>query len=631
MKSSRLLLVFLFLFCLSDSLFAQKKRVLFLSSYNHSFPTVIKQIQGIESVLLHDEVLLDIEYMDTKRVDINYIKKDFYNLLEKKLLKLKPYDVLLVGDDNALRFAVEYQQKLFGNIPIVFFAINNESYAMEVAKQDNITGVIEKADMKETIDIIKKIHVDTNIIAITDNTSTGIGIANSFKKYLDDSIELLSFSNISFDEFSSVLDSYDDSVFLMLSAFLDKNGNRKEFYDSVDFLTKITEKPVYHLYEHGIGQGLIGGKVVMFTKQASLASLMVKDILDGKPISKISYISQSPNEYLFDFDRLEEFDIDASVLPKESIIINQPEKFYDKYYFELLVLLISIVIVAFVVILYFYIRLAKSTKNLKELNANLENIVNEKVGQLRQKDQLLIQQSKLASMGEMMGNIAHQWRQPLNIISLKKDILVDKYYDKQLSDDLVEEFEDDVDNTVQYMSKTIDDFRNFFSPSRQKELFSLKKAIDDSLNIIKASLINNYIKIIVEIEKDCFVNGYKNEFQQVLLNIINNSKDAILSAREKKTIKEGIVRIIVLDKEDEVFIDICDNAGGIPDDIIEKIFEPYFTTKFKSKGTGIGLYMSKMIIENSMHGYIFATNRNEGACFSIKLHKYTENSVCTKE
>jgi signal transduction histidine kinase len=253
----------------------------------------------------------------------------------------------------------------------------------------------------------------------------------------------------------------------------------------------------------------------------------------------------------------------------------------------------------------------------------LKKEIEKQVKQLREKDEILIAQSRHAAMGEMIGNIAHQWRQPLNMLSLKKTLLVDYYYDGDLSDDLVEEYDNKVDEIVQYMSKTIDDFRNFFSPKKVKEPFGLKKALDDSLNIVMASLKNNYIKLDMYIEDDCEIYGYKNEFQQVVLNIINNAKDAIITAKsEKHLIDDGQIIIVVKYLKDEVFIDITDNAGGIPSDIINKIFDPYFTTKFQSQGTGIGLYMSKMIIEKNMNGRLTARNSDHGACFSIDLKSH---------
>jgi PAS domain S-box-containing protein len=249
----------------------------------------------------------------------------------------------------------------------------------------------------------------------------------------------------------------------------------------------------------------------------------------------------------------------------------------------------------------------------------LKNKVQKQNDELKDKEQLLISQSRLAAMGEMIGNIAHQWRQPLNMLSLKKTILVDDYYDNSITKEDVEKYDTEVDNIIQHMSQTIDDFRNFFLPSKAKEVFSLKLSIEDAIKILYTSLENNYIKFEQYIEKDYNIYGYKSEFQQVVLNIVNNAKDAILMAKDKKLITIGNIILVVKNINNKIFVDITDNGGGIKHDILDKIFEPYFSTKFETQGTGIGLYMSKMIIEKNMNGKLLARNTDHGACFSIEL------------
>jgi PAS domain S-box-containing protein len=267
-------------------------------------------------------------------------------------------------------------------------------------------------------------------------------------------------------------------------------------------------------------------------------------------------------------------------------------------------------------------------ESLQDLNKNLENKVEEQLSKLRRSEQLLIEQSKLASMGEMIGSIAHQWRQPLNTLSLRKEMLISDYEDNRLTDEIVAQYSENVDNTLQYMSRTINDFRNFFMPSKEKVRFNIFEVIKSVNSIISAQLKANEIKLVIENKnsEDIFIYGYPNEFKQVIINLINNSKDAILLNK----IKNGRIDIKIKEPKEFILnILVCDNGGGIKEDIIFKVFEPYFTTKFKSQGTGIGLYMSKTIIEKNMDGELTVNNTENGACFKIsfdlELNKDIEN------
>lgn len=235
--------------------------------------------------------------------------------------------------------------------------------------------------------------------------------------------------------------------------------------------------------------------------------------------------------------------------------------------------------------------------------------------QLQEKQAQLIQQSRLASMGEMIGNIAHQWRQPLNALGL----VVQKigfYYERELLDE--KKLHDSMDkciNLIDGMSETIDDFREFFNPNRIKDNFSVNDAVEKAYVIVEPVFKNQNINYKLVAEDEFFVNGFKNEFSQVILNLLNNAKDALLESEEKiKTILINITQ-----EEGKVKVQVIDNAGGIPKETLKKIFDPYFTTKDEGQGTGLGLYMSKMIVEDHMSGQLNATNMIDGMLFEITI------------
>jgi len=232
-----------------------------------------------------------------------------------------------------------------------------------------------------------------------------------------------------------------------------------------------------------------------------------------------------------------------------------------------------------------------------------------------------IQQAKMAAMGEMIGNIAHQWRQPLNALSALNVGLGMKHKRGTFDDEEMEKFKKKSNEIIQNMSTTIDDFRNFFQPDKVKEFFNINTAIAGAIRFVSDSYHQHNIEVILDLKKNIMVDSYKNELMQVLLNIFNNSKDAIV----EKQIKNPKIFISTVESEGQLIIHIQDNAGGVEEKILERIFEPYFTTKFQSHGTGIGLYMSKMIIENSMQGTLISENKDDGLLTTIIIEKETKD------
>ncbi len=327
-------------------------------------------------------------------------------------------------------------------------------------------------------------------------------------------------------------------------------------------------------------------------------------------IKKINDLINSTNN---DFSQLINYNLECISVLKERIY-----KFYESsgmwmLFFTLFIVFISI---------WFSIRIMKNIecitkqaeemalekeRELQNLRRELEERIQKEVKKSRDKDQIMFQQARLAAMGEMIGNIAHQWRQPLNALT----ILIQSFATKQMVGGLTDEFvEKQVEkgmSIAQNMSKTLDDFRNFFKPNRRKELFSVKKAIDDAYNFFKPICEKEGIEVKIECVKDIQIMGYQNEFTQVILNLFTNARDNFV---EKKIVDRKIA--IKIERKTTpmpiAFIIFTDTGGGVDEKIIDKIFDPYFTTKHQSAGTGIGLYMSKQIIEMQMEGKIIVKN-----------------------
>ena len=295
----------------------------------------------------------------------------------------------------------------------------------------------------------------------------------------------------------------------------------------------------------------------------------------------------------------------------EKWLYSKFEEHFNLAFLWKLILIIFIITAIFVYRQYLITKLNKRLKNLIKIKTNRLKIMNKKLSirikkeleKHQEKDRILAQQQKLVAMGQMIENIAHQWRQPLSVISTSASGLKLK---KQLNiledEEFIKSIEQIVD-TAKYLSDTIDDFRYFFKPQKDKTKFSLVKNIEKSLSFLETVLKENSIKVEFEYE-DIDITAYETELMQVFINIISNSKDAFI----EKKIKDRVIFISIKNFPNRILIEIKDNAGGVEDDILDKVFEPYFTTKHQYSGTGIGLYMSNQIIKTHLNGDIFMKN-----------------------
>jgi PAS domain S-box-containing protein len=262
-------------------------------------------------------------------------------------------------------------------------------------------------------------------------------------------------------------------------------------------------------------------------------------------------------------------------------------------------------------------KLKQNHIKIKELNKDLESKISEEVKKNHEKDAQIFAQSKMAAMGDMIANIAHQWRQPLSTISTTASGLKLNYEYEMLDNKSIPEEMNRIVKQTKYLSNTIDTFMSFLKDNRELKKENLKLIISNTLQILKSSLDNNFIKVNHNLEeiKSFEIETIPSELQEAIINIINNSKDAITENK----IKDGLISINIKIQEDKIFIAIEDNGGGIPNKIIRRVFEPYFTTKYKSQGTGLGLHMVYRVITESLNGSISVENSLNGAMFTIIL------------
>jgi len=252
-------------------------------------------------------------------------------------------------------------------------------------------------------------------------------------------------------------------------------------------------------------------------------------------------------------------------------------------------------------------------RELDDYKRFLEKKVKEQVEKLNRQNNFIAHQARLASMGEMINNIAHQWRQPLNRINSCVAVLSSIHNNSSDENEMVKSKIKSIEQNTRYMSDTIEDFANFFHPDKEQTRFTLQDAVQKALALITTR--TNAIDIVISSDEEVWVSSFKKEYQQVLLSILHNAIDNF----EKKDIENPKIDIILKTKKETSSLCIQDNGGGIENKDINRIFEPYFTTKFSAEGTGLGLYMAKMIVESSMGGYLGVENKNNGACFTIEI------------
>ncbi len=269
------------------------------------------------------------------------------------------------------------------------------------------------------------------------------------------------------------------------------------------------------------------------------------------------------------------------------------------------------------------LRLRAQELELLMFNKSLMDIVEKELAirvklevEKKTQEAMLAQTSKLALMGEMIDSIAHQWKQPINALSIYIGMLEDDFDEGFVDKAYMTKFHGDIQKQLLHMTSTLSEFRTFFKPDKHREKFSVKSAIDSVLVLIKDEFIKNQIEIVLEFKDDFIIDGFINEFKHLIINILNNAKDAYI----ERNLKSRVVEFKIFSDEKYHYLEIIDRAGGIPDEVLPNIFKANFTTKSEGKGSGIGLYMSSQIALKHQ-GELSAQNVENGAKFIFKKQK----------
>ncbi|PAB56325.1 ABC transporter substrate binding protein [Anaeromicrobium sediminis] len=373
MKNKIFGIVIIFIMCFQIISYGEEKnRVLVINSYSPTFISYDRLEAGIRSVLKKENVNLHMEYMDSKRFSDETHLRNFYESLSYKLSNGEKYDLIMATDDNALLFVEKYYDELFKGLPVVFSGVNDIEKGMSFNENPNFTGVLEAISLRETLDIIGNFQRNvSNVYFIMDKTTSSDAtieeIKNTMKYYENLKFRQLSLKEMSFDQLFSKISRINkkDSVIIM-SAFKDMNDKSMTFEESLNEIIKNSKAPVYHLWEHGIGNGIVGGKVVSQYEQARTAATIALNILNGEEISIIKVVEKSPNKYIFDYKELKKHDISLNKIPNNSTILNKPFEELRKYKVWIQIT-IGFIFLSFVIIIILYKSILTRNKVEKEL------------------------------------------------------------------------------------------------------------------------------------------------------------------------------------------------------------------------------------------------------------------------
>ncbi len=606
------------------SVFSFGKNILILNSYSIQLEWTKGELEGILNTLQNQKHIKKyVEFMDTKIFRPTPLRMfNYYYYLEEKYKKIN-FDIVITTDDNALNFVKKYKNfPLLKKTKVFFCGVNNLSLADKLNK--NIyTGVFEKKEPLENLNFAKKIKPNLKYVYIvSDATVSGTLVVKQYLKAFKN-IKNIKFTVINKQDLNQVLkilkNFKKNSVMMLLTpSSYYYNGEHINYIVAMWMISKIYNNPIIvhtDILVNISKTNVVGGKVTDAISQGKVMAKKVLEYLNGKKIKDIPYTFEKANKMYLNVKNLMKFGVNPYNLGyQKAVYINKPTSFWEMYKEWIIVFsLFIITVILFLVVFVFKNRQLKNyNEKIKELNQSLEERVKTAVDEISQKDQILAHQTRLAAMGEMIGAISHQWRQPLNTLAINIQMLPEYIEEHGCDEDKIEEFVEKNMKTIFFMSATIDDFRNFFKDNKKKCEFSIKEAVNDTLKLIKEQLKAKHIKVEI-IGDDFRIYGSKTQFQQVLLNLISNSQDAII---ENKT-EHGKITVNI--NSADMSVSIIDNGGGVDDTIKYKIFEPYFTTK-DIKGTGIGLYMSKTIIEKYFFGRLEVSDSEKGAVFTVKFN-----------
>jgi signal transduction histidine kinase len=591
MKNLKIILLIIFLAQISFA-----KNIIFLSSYHLDLPWVKSVVGGVNSAKKDVKFNLYIEVLDGIRVSKNIDDKFWIEYLKTKYKDIK-IDAIIAESNLASNF-IARNSDIFGNIPIVVSNVSNKN----LSKNIKSFSFEYDTSVKESIKIAFAQNRNLkNIYVIDSDFKEGQKISkliiDNLKAYPYLYINII--KDYSFDElYQKVKNIEKDSVIFYPPVAKDKKAHKIVPKKLLIKLAKISNVPIYTFYSSLLGSGVVGGYVI---DGDTIGKDMVKAIFDyiydGKYNDRYNTLSTK-----IDYQASKKYNLDVSMFSEDELI-NKKISIIDSHIKEVMIALAIFGILSICIVLLIVLN-----RKLKISKEKLEIETQDRV----KKEALLIQQSKMASIGEMVGIISHQFKQPLNSISMVASSIEDDYYHNKIDGVSLKSQIKHIDSSVKFMNQTINDFRLFFNSSKVKDEFLLFQCVDEVVSLVSPVLKQNSIKVYIDIEKYIKIDGYKNELKQVFLNLINNSYEQLVFGN----IEDKEIRVSAVVDNGVCQIYFGDNGGIVDEKVIENIFDSHISTK--ENNNSIGMYISKLIIDN-IDGELSVRNSELGVEFSIKI------------
>lgn len=585
----------------------ERKEILFISSYNPNFISFNDQINGIVDSLGED-INLRTEYMDSKITDNESNERDFYNLLKYNISNYKKYDSIIVGDDEALEFAIKYRDDIFKDIPIVFLGVENTKLIQDSLKYNLVSGVRESESLGANIELIAKLHKNVkNIYIITEDLEildrSIESLEEGFYTKQGLNINTIVTNNMCIDEFKEKLSTLDEDDGIITFY---PNNFKNNYWIGHEDVTRLIKQytnnvPIYSILGYNINNGCIGGKVINHYNQGKKGGEIVKAILEGKDAKKLYIDKDNANEYVFDYHTMKEFNIKKRDLPEGSIIINDPIAYILKHKeLSLSILLFVFGLISIIFVLIFYI--IYKIKYQKELLC----VINESNEVNRLKSYFI-------------SNITHELRTPITVITSVMQLTKSNKHDEDfiLKVNNAKIIDDNCNRLLRLINNIIDidkyKYGNMTLNLEKVNIVELSESVVTSiLPYVKA---RNLEAIFDTTDEEIIMNIDCNKIERVLLNLLSNAI--------KFSNKGGTIRVNLIKNNDILRIEVEDNGIGIKEDNLHKIFDKFVqldsTMTRKNEGTGIGLSIVKSFVELHNGNISVESKINEGSIFTVDL------------
>lgn len=574
-------------------------RVLYISSYHPTFTATKAQIDGLMSVVDTMGVEISMEFMDTKRYPNDTVQVALFRKYLAHKLKIWPtVDAVVVGDDNAFLFALKEQNGLFKDQPIVFAGVNDKRLALKQNENPKMTGVIEQTSMDETIRQMIALKPEAKkIYVLTDSTTTAqldfnLLMETSAQKFPHHEFVEVNMCFYSMAAYRGMLNRIPASeLILLISGYRDRFLHPISLSSLLRMIRQYTRTPVFHLWDHGVGDGLVGGRVVSPYRHGQLAGQLLRKILSGTPVSDIPVIYKDVNINMYDWEIIQRYNIDARVLPKDTVFVNKPVGFFT-YHARALVISGLIMLVLLLVIVYLQ-QLVRNKKNQAE-KMMLRACAAE-------------QADKLKSM--FLANMSHEIRTPLNAIVGFSSLMVDG----ELSDkERQEYFELIVKNNDQLLNLIGDilDLAKLQSGTMKMtpEVFEIKAFIERLFVSLSHLSKSSKVKVVLDVDDQPSFDIYFDSKR--LMQVISNFMTNALKFTEK-----GEVRLYYRLEDRGAVVCVHDTGVGIPLDKQDKVFQRFEKLDQHTRGTGLGLSISSAIMEQEYGRIGFESTPGKGSTF----------------